>query len=122
MQRAGGSGFVIKGKRIMTNAHVVTWGRQILVRRYQDASGRERSALAVHARDLVEVQDGAHRVTPSVGAVLEAARQVHVAHVFPARVPVADVEHPFVGRQRQAGGTAPAVRGRAVGQRYGEAG
>jgi S1-C subfamily serine protease len=35
-RRAGGSGFVIKGKRIMTNAHVVAWGRQIIVRRYQD--------------------------------------------------------------------------------------
>src|SRR5262249_5977831 len=32
----GGSGFVIKGKRVMTNAHVVSWGRQIIVRRYQD--------------------------------------------------------------------------------------
>src|SRR5690242_16158247 len=32
----GGSGFVIKGKRIMTNAHVVSWGRQIIVRKYQD--------------------------------------------------------------------------------------
>ncbi|HWV99533.1 MAG TPA: trypsin-like peptidase domain-containing protein [Candidatus Acidoferrum sp.] len=32
----GGSGFVIKGKRIMTNAHVVSWGREIIVRRYQD--------------------------------------------------------------------------------------
>jgi S1-C subfamily serine protease len=31
-----GSGFVIKGKRIMTNAHVVDWPREILVRRYQD--------------------------------------------------------------------------------------
>lgn len=31
-----GSGFVIKGKRIMTNAHVVDWPRQIIVRRYQD--------------------------------------------------------------------------------------
>jgi len=27
---------VIKGKRIMTNAHVVSWARQIIVRRYQD--------------------------------------------------------------------------------------
>ena len=30
------TGFVIKGKRIMTNAHVVSWARQILVHRYQD--------------------------------------------------------------------------------------
>jgi S1-C subfamily serine protease len=36
VQRAGGSGFVIKGKRIMTNAHVVSWARQIIVRKYQD--------------------------------------------------------------------------------------
>ena len=37
VQRAGGSGFVIRGKRIMTNAHVVSWARQIIVRKYQDA-------------------------------------------------------------------------------------
>ena len=36
VRRMGGSGFVIKGKRVMTNAHVVSWGRQIIVRRYQD--------------------------------------------------------------------------------------
>jgi S1-C subfamily serine protease len=36
VRRSGGSGFVIKGKKIMTNAHVVGWARQILVRRYQD--------------------------------------------------------------------------------------
>jgi S1-C subfamily serine protease len=36
VRRMGGSGFVIKGKRIMTNAHVVSWGREIVVRRYQD--------------------------------------------------------------------------------------
>ncbi|MFQ3224184.1 MAG: S1-C subfamily serine protease [Lentimonas sp.] len=31
-----GSGFVIDGERIMTNAHVVSWSKQILVRRHQD--------------------------------------------------------------------------------------
>lgn len=36
LRRSGGSGFVIKGKRIMSNAHVVSWAKQILVRRYQD--------------------------------------------------------------------------------------
>ncbi len=36
VRHMGGSGFVIKGKRIMTNAHVISWGRQIIVRRYQD--------------------------------------------------------------------------------------
>ncbi|MEO6035636.1 MAG: trypsin-like peptidase domain-containing protein [Verrucomicrobiota bacterium] len=36
VRRSGGTGFVIKGKRIMTNAHVVSWARQIMVRRFQD--------------------------------------------------------------------------------------
>jgi S1-C subfamily serine protease len=36
VRRSSGSGFVIRGKRILTNAHVVSWARQILVRRYQD--------------------------------------------------------------------------------------
>ena len=31
-----GSGFVIKGNRIMTNAHVVSWSKQVIVHRYQD--------------------------------------------------------------------------------------
>jgi S1-C subfamily serine protease len=36
LRREGGSGFVIKGRRIMTNAHVVRWARQMIVRKYQD--------------------------------------------------------------------------------------
>jgi S1-C subfamily serine protease len=39
VRRAGGTGFVIrtpKGKRIMTNAHVISWDKEILVHRYQD--------------------------------------------------------------------------------------
>lgn len=36
VQRSTGSGFVIRGRRIMTNAHVISWGRQILVRRLGD--------------------------------------------------------------------------------------
>ena len=31
-----GSGFVIQGRRIMTNAHVVSWSKQLIVYRYQD--------------------------------------------------------------------------------------
>jgi len=37
VQGSSGSGFVIEGNRIMTNAHVVSWAKQILVRRYQDS-------------------------------------------------------------------------------------
>ena len=36
VRKSSGTGFVIKGKRIMTNAHVADWPRQILVHRYQD--------------------------------------------------------------------------------------
>ncbi|MEM6885897.1 MAG: trypsin-like peptidase domain-containing protein [Verrucomicrobiota bacterium] len=31
-----GTGFLIEGGRIMTNAHVVSWAKQILIQRYQD--------------------------------------------------------------------------------------
>ncbi len=36
VRKGTGSGFVIKGKRIVTNAHVVSWAKQVLARRYQD--------------------------------------------------------------------------------------
>jgi S1-C subfamily serine protease len=36
VRKASGTGFVVKGKRIITNAHVVDWPKQLLVRRYQD--------------------------------------------------------------------------------------
>ncbi|MBI2949805.1 MAG: trypsin-like peptidase domain-containing protein [Verrucomicrobia bacterium] len=60
VQRSSGSGFVIKGKRIMTNAHVVSWDRQILVRRYQDPRPYlARVKFIGHDCDLaiLEVQD-----------------------------------------------------------------
>ena len=33
---SSGSGFVIEGDRVMTNAHVVSWAKQIVLRRFQD--------------------------------------------------------------------------------------
>jgi S1-C subfamily serine protease len=36
VMRSSGTGFVIAGRRILTNAHVIAWAKQILVRRYQD--------------------------------------------------------------------------------------
>ena len=53
IRRSGGSGFVIKGKRIMTNAHVVSWAKQILVRRYQDPKPYQAKVLFIgHDCDL----------------------------------------------------------------------
>ncbi len=34
--QGSGTGFVISGKRILTNAHVASWARQIILRRHQD--------------------------------------------------------------------------------------
>ncbi|MEO8428790.1 MAG: trypsin-like peptidase domain-containing protein, partial [Verrucomicrobiota bacterium] len=36
VRKGSGSGFLIRGKRIMTNAHVVSWAKQVLIKRYQD--------------------------------------------------------------------------------------
>ncbi len=53
VSRSSGTGFVIDGKRIMTNAHVVTWAKQILVRRYQDSRPFEaKVAFIGHDCDL----------------------------------------------------------------------
>ena len=47
-----GTGFVIPGQRILTNAHVVSWAKEILVRGYQ----RSRSHVA-HARYIAHDAD-----------------------------------------------------------------
>ena len=55
-----GSGFVIAGRRIVTNAHVVSWAREILVRKYRDPHPyRARVAFIGHDSDLavLEVED-----------------------------------------------------------------
>jgi S1-C subfamily serine protease len=60
VRRSSGSGFVIKGKRIMTNAHVVSWAKQIRVKRYQDPrTYQARVAFVGHDCDLavLEVKD-----------------------------------------------------------------
>lgn len=60
VRRSSGTGFVIKGKRIMTNAHVVSWGRQILVKRYQDPRPYNARVVFIgHDCDLalLEVED-----------------------------------------------------------------
>lgn len=52
-----GSGFVIAGNRIMTNAHVVSWSRQILVFRYQDPQPYRASIEYIgHDCDLAVLQ------------------------------------------------------------------
>jgi S1-C subfamily serine protease len=60
VRKASGSGFVINGKRIMTNAHVVSWAKQVLVYKYQDPRPYlARVAFIGHDCDLavLEVED-----------------------------------------------------------------
>lgn len=57
VRRSSGTGFVIKGKKIMTNAHVVSWARQLLVRRYQDPRPYvARVTYAAHDCDLAIIE------------------------------------------------------------------
>jgi len=60
IRRSSGSGFLIRGKRIVTNAHVVSWAKQILVHRYQDPRPYlARVKFIAHDCDLalLEVED-----------------------------------------------------------------
>jgi S1-C subfamily serine protease len=53
VRRSSGTGFVVRGRRIMTNAHVISWAKQILVYRYQDPRPYPaRVAFAGHDCDL----------------------------------------------------------------------
>jgi len=61
VRRGTGTGFVIRGRRIVTNAHVVSWARQILIRKHQDPRPYlARVAFIGHDCDLAVLEvDGA---------------------------------------------------------------
>ncbi len=89
VQRNGGSGFVIKGKRIMTNAHVVSWTRQVLVRRYQDPRPYiARVRFIAHDCDLalLEVEDASffEGLEPLEFGELPKVRSTVVTYGYPA--------------------------------------
>jgi S1-C subfamily serine protease len=53
MQQGTGSGFVIKGRRLLTNAHVVSWPKEIYVKRTRDNEAYPaRVAFVGHDCDL----------------------------------------------------------------------
>lgn len=89
VQRAGGSGFVIKGKRIMTNAHVVSWAREIIVRKFQDPRPYvAKVEFIAHDCDLavLTVEDDAFfkDVTPLEFGELPKVRSTVVTYGYPA--------------------------------------
>lgn len=88
-RRSGGTGFVVKGKRLMTNAHVVGWARQILVRRYQDPRPYMARVLFVgHDCDLalLEVEDDSffEGLEPLEFGTLPKVRSTVVTYGYPA--------------------------------------
>jgi len=57
VRRSSGTGFVIAGKRIMSNAHVVSWAKQLIVRRYQDPKPYvAKVTYAAHDCDLAIIE------------------------------------------------------------------
>jgi len=89
VRRSSGSGFVIRGRRIMTNAHVIAWAKQILVRRYQDPRPfQARVAYVGHDCDLalLEVEDPAFfdGLEPLEFGDLPAVRSTVVSVGYPA--------------------------------------
>jgi S1-C subfamily serine protease len=89
VRRSGGSGFVIKGKRILTNAHVVSWGRQIIVRRFQDPNPYVAEVeFAGHDCDLAVLRVADERffdqLEPLEFGPLPAVRSTVVTYGYPA--------------------------------------
>lgn len=87
--RSSGTGFLIKGKRIMTNAHVVSWARQITVRRYQDPRPYNAKVQFIgHDCDLavLEVEDEAfyEGLEPLEVGELPKVRSTVVTYGYPA--------------------------------------
>ncbi len=87
--RSTGTGFLIKGKRIMTNAHVVSWAKQILVRRYQDPRPYAAKVKFIgHDCDLavLEVEDEAffEGLEPLEVGELPKVRSTVITYGYPA--------------------------------------
>ena len=84
-----GSGFVIEGNRIMTNAHVVSWSKQIIVQRYQDPKPYIAQIEHIgHDCDLavLKVEDSAffEGITPFEIGELPVVRSSVITYGYPA--------------------------------------
>jgi S1-C subfamily serine protease len=89
VRRSSGTGFVIKGKKIMTNAHVVSWARQLLVRRYQDPRPYvARVTYAAHDCDLAIIEPDDPSFFDGMEALeigdLPAVRSTVITYGYPA--------------------------------------
>jgi S1-C subfamily serine protease len=87
--RASGTGFLIDGNRIMTNAHVVAWTTQLLVRKYHDPKPYFATVeFVAHDIDLavikVEDPDFYKGMKPLDFGSLPKVRSTVVTYGFPA--------------------------------------
>jgi S1-C subfamily serine protease len=87
--RASGTGFLIDGGRIMTNAHVVAWTTQLIVRRYHDPKPYfAKVEFVAHDIDLavikVEDPDFYKGMKPLDFGTLPKVRSQVVTYGFPA--------------------------------------
>jgi len=88
-RRASGTGFLIDGGRIMTNAHVVAWTTQLIVRRYHDPKPYfAKVEFVAHDIDLavikVEDPDFYKGMKPLDFGPLPKVRSTVVTYGFPA--------------------------------------
>jgi len=88
-RRASGTGFLIDGDRIMTNAHVVAWTTQLIVRRYHDPKPYfAKVEFVAHDIDLavIKVDDPAFYkgMKPLDFGPLPKVRSTVVTYGFPA--------------------------------------
>jgi S1-C subfamily serine protease len=88
-RRASGTGFFIDGNRIMTNAHVVAWTTQLIVRRYHDPKPYfAKVEFVAHDIDLavikVEDPDFYKGMKPLDFGPLPKVRSTVVTYGFPA--------------------------------------
>ena len=88
-RRASGTGFLIDGGRIMTNAHVVAWTTQLVVRRYHDPKPYfAKVEFVAHDIDLavikVEDPDFYKGMKPLDFGPLPKVRSAVVTYGFPA--------------------------------------
>ncbi|KAB2654827.1 MAG: trypsin-like peptidase domain-containing protein, partial [Verrucomicrobia bacterium] len=93
VRRSSGTGFLISGRRIVTNAHVVSWAKQILVRRYQDPRPyAARVKFIAHDCDLaiLEVEDE---------RFFQGMEALDLGDLPPVRSPVVTYGYPAGGEQ-----------------------
>ncbi|MGV3772419.1 MAG: trypsin-like peptidase domain-containing protein, partial [Verrucomicrobiales bacterium] len=93
VRRGSGTGFVIAGNKIMSNAHVVSWGKQIFLKRYQDPRPYPAKVVyAAHDCDLAILE-------PEDPAFFEGMQPLEIGDLPKVRSTVVTYGYPAGGEQ-----------------------